>query len=383
MSLISDALKQGQRERSKQQSSGASPQPLLEGFFPYVATSPAPQGRSRRTLIAVIALSSVLLIGVAGWLTLPAIRRTLAARSQKAGTVSPPRQVVRASLAQPPVTGAPTDSSRAVGQGRTASTDRRTDNGPTTSPLISPTRQAIEQEPAVIPRQKTAAIPAGPVAARSDTIIARPGALIEQTPPAVSRGGGRVSVDYEARATELFNLGDLQGARENFVLATRYAPTARAWTNYGVTLQKLGDLASASAAYQTAIGIDGNYLEAWLYQGRVAKIMGEPQRSIPLFQRARSINPRHSEVNTELAELEANARNWTEARRFAGEAVRADPANSRAHWFLATSADQLSDSEMAIREYTAYLQTIGSAEKENLASVGYARTRLQQLRGKP
>jgi Tfp pilus assembly protein PilF len=147
-----------------------------------------------------------------------------------------------------------------------------------------------------------------------------------------------------------------------------------------VTLQKLGDLPGAAAAYQTAIGIDGSYLEAWLYQGRLAVRAGEPQKAVPLFQRARAINPRHSEVNTELAELEWNAGNPTEARRFAEDAIRSDPSNSRAHWFLAISADKLGDADAAVREFTAYLQTIGTGEKDNVQSVGWARTRLQQLK---
>jgi Flp pilus assembly protein TadD len=190
-------------------------------------------------------------------------------------------------------------------------------------------------------------------------------------------------VDYEAQATAAFNAGDLSGARDKFQLATRFAPTARAWTNYGVTLQRLGDNAGASAAYQSAIGIDANYLEAWLYQGRLVAALGDIGRAIPLFQRARSINPRNADVNIELARLEYDARNFTEARRFAEEAARADQSNYRGHWYLAVASDQLKDGETALRAYTAYLRTVGDDEREQAQFVGFARQRVAALGGRP
>src|SRR2546430_12792793 len=58
MSLISDALKTAQRERSGQTPPGSGDQPLLDGFFPYVSTS-APSGRSQRTRIAMISVWSL------------------------------------------------------------------------------------------------------------------------------------------------------------------------------------------------------------------------------------------------------------------------------------------------------------------------------------
>lgn len=190
-------------------------------------------------------------------------------------------------------------------------------------------------------------------------------------------------VDYEAEATALFNAGDLAGARDRFQLATRFAPTARAWTNYGVTLQRLGDFAGAASAYQAAIGVDANYLEAWLYQGRLAADRGDIANAVPLFQRARAINPRSAEVNVELARLEYDSGNFTEAKRFAEEAARSDPANTRANWYIGVASDTLKDAASAIRGFTAYLQYIGAAERDQAQFVGWARQRLAALRGKP
>jgi cytochrome c-type biogenesis protein CcmH/NrfG len=85
----------------------------------------------------------------------------------------------------------------------------------------------------------------------------------------------------------------------------------------------------------------------------------------------------------ELARLESEAQNWSETRRFSEDAVRADPSNARAHWYLAIATDQLKDFEVAAREYAAYLQTVGAAERDQARFVGYARQRLTDLKGKP
>jgi tetratricopeptide (TPR) repeat protein len=272
------------------------------------------------------------------------------------------------------------------------------------APIVTDTAAVVAADPTVAsPPEVTAPAPEnvsrGSTARRAPTSGNRavgpmPAARVQSSPvdsavtakavqraPSLSADPARV--DYEAQATALFNAGDLVAAREKFQLATRYSPTARAWTNYGVTLQKLGDNGGAAAAYQSAIGIDANYLEAWLYQGRLAVSLNDVARAIPMFQRARAINPRHSDVNVELARLENDAKNWTESRRFAEDAVRGDPSNARAHWYLAISTDQLQDFEVAVREYAAYLQTVGAAERDQAQFVGYARQRLVQLRGKP
>jgi tetratricopeptide (TPR) repeat protein len=208
---------------------------------------------------------------------------------------------------------------------------------------------------------------------------------IESIPraPATRNETATSRIDYEAQATAAFNAGDLLAAREKFMLATRYAPTARAWTNYGVTLQRLGDNAGAAAAYQSAIGIDANYLEAWLYQGRLASDLGDIGRAIPLFHRARAINPRNADVNIELARLQYDAKNWSDARRFAEDAMRGDPTNARGHWYFAVASDQLKDTEDAIRGYSGYLQTVGAADREQAQFVGYARERVALLKGRP
>jgi Flp pilus assembly protein TadD len=369
MSLISDALKTAQRQRPATPASNEG-QPLLEGFLPYVSSTPR-ESRSSRSRLVIIAAASIAVIAVAAWLSAPVLGRMLGGRGrQDPPILLPPPLVVRTPVGPEQTAVLPVDSQPV------ASADQ---GKQTRAPDLSPPAVSASEPRATL--ADTRAVPlAEPAKMRADSAAA-PSRI--SMPSAISPTIRQPAVDYEAEATALFNAGDLVGARDRFLLATRHSPTARAWTNYGVTLQKLGELPAASAAYEAAIGIDGNYLEAWLYLGRVTIHLGESYKAVPLFERALRINPRHSEVNTELADLQFKAMNWTETRRFAEVAVKADPANARAHYLLAIASDELKDVEVAAREFAAYLQTIGSAGKDDARSMGYAQRRLQELRGKP
>ena len=359
MSLLHDAIKAKQRERAARGPSEGNQPLAMEGFLPYVSGSPGRDGSRRRPII-VVGVAALALIAVAVWLAWP--RRS-----------SPPTQVRAPIILPPPV--------MVSQQPKTVSPPR---------PNVADTllSASAEQTPAGLPAVARARAES-PEPQQSDQrgIVARTpnssAAVTEvRESPRIEPAPVRPSVDYEAQATLLFNAGDLPGARDKFVLATRFAPSARVWTNYGVTLQRLGDLSGAVAAYRSAVGIDGNYLEAWLYQGRVAAEQGDLTRAVPLFQRALAINPRNAEANVELARLEYESQNWTQARRFAEAALRGDATSVRAYWYLAVASDPLKDTEAAIRGYTGYLRFVGDAS-DQAKFIGWARTRLEELRGKP
>jgi Flp pilus assembly protein TadD len=364
MSLISDAIKTAQRQKAGM-TPAKEPQPLIDGFFPYVSTS-APK-RQSRILPITLAVGATAGIAFAAWIGVSMLRKTPASPGRQP-IVLPPRNVAQAP--------AVTESAKV------ATVAPKTVPAPEAAPPTAPTASNSRSPSQPTSRAPVKSATAAPTVPR-DSAIANPRQDVPAAPTSVTRASvSEPRVNYEEQAAALFNLKDYVGARDKFLLATRYAPTARAWTNYGVTLQMLGDNAGASNAYQTATSLDANYLEAWLYQGRLAVALGDPARAVPLFQRARSIDSRNTQVNTDLAELEANAKNWTDARKFADDAVKADASNFRAHYYLAVSADQLGDADVALREYTSYLQTIGGSEAQYAKNVQWARQRISQLRGK-
>src|SRR3954465_9477357 len=67
MSLISDALKTAQRGRRGRTQSPNSSQPLVEGFFPYVASDKSGT-RSRRGPIILVSAGALVLLSIVGWL---------------------------------------------------------------------------------------------------------------------------------------------------------------------------------------------------------------------------------------------------------------------------------------------------------------------------
>ncbi|HEY6220744.1 MAG TPA: tetratricopeptide repeat protein [Gemmatimonadaceae bacterium] len=372
MSLINDALKTAQRERSGQVQSGSGGQPLLDGFFPYTSTG-SPKGQANRARVALIAGAGLVVFGVGLWFAVPMVRAALRSAPKQTQGIGPSPQQ---SGPAPTVTPVAPPEQVAAAAAETTSVDSTQARTPAENPTVD--RQVQHKS-----RGRPTVTAADPGAVRREA-IAQPSEPLSGPPDR----GGSVSVEagrpnLEAEAVAAFNTGDYQTARVRFEAALRAIPTASGWTNYGVTLEKLGDQRGAAAAYQKAMGVDPSYLNAWLYLARIYSAGGDVQRAVPLFNRALEIEPTNSDVNADLAELEFKMGAFPEARRYAGVAARSNPSNPRAHYYLALSADTLKDRDLARRGYEDFLRTIAGQERENSASVGYARVRLQELKGKP
>src|SRR3954462_1153243 len=100
MSLISDALKTAQRERSGQAATGPTGQPLLDGFFPYVSTS-SPKRASKLARVGVIAALSVAILGTAAWFGFPSIRRSFDRTAAASAPVTLPVRMIHTPPSQP------------------------------------------------------------------------------------------------------------------------------------------------------------------------------------------------------------------------------------------------------------------------------------------
>jgi Flp pilus assembly protein TadD len=369
VSLLQDAMKAKQRERAERTRPESDPQLAVQGFFPYASKAPTRTPAKRRAMFLVGGAAALLLV-VAVWLGWQKGGKASSSATRPPIILPPPVTVSN----KPPV----------VDSFRVAASDAKPAAPDAKAAVIEPKPAVHEasssgQSAVSLPKQRRPPLRDEPISPRpiASEPADNPTAMVNE--PARVRP---VTVDYEAQATILFAAGDLAGARDKFEHATKAAPSARVWTNYGVTLQRLGDLDGAVAAYRSAIGIDPNYLEAWLYQARVAAEQGELARAIPLLQRALAINPLNADANVELARLEYESHNWTEARRFAETALRGDATSSRAYWYLAVASDPLKDSDAAIRGYTGYLKYVADTP-EQVNFIGWARTRLAELGRKP
>jgi Flp pilus assembly protein TadD len=371
MSLISDALKTAQRERSGQSKPDAGGEPLLEGFFPYISSS-APEGRPNRQRAVIISIVGGIVIGTAAWVSFPLIKRSLEQSKKVAPISSPTRTAITPPKTPPVQIVQAADTTKPVALTRD-STPTATDAAPPPPTLGASARKSPQNEPkTVVGATDRSAIP-------RDSQIAQPSEPLPTAPdtrPTTRR-------NFEAEAVAAYNAGDYTAARSLFESAVRNSPTASGWTNYGVTLEKLGEPRAAIRAYRNATGIDATYFNAWLYMARVYNLLGDGSQAVPLFDRARELDPNNSDVNADLAELEYKAGAFSEARRFAEVAVRSKPANGRAQYYLALAADTLKDRPVARQAFEDYLRVMVGQEKDNAASMGYARVRLQELKGKP
>jgi Flp pilus assembly protein TadD len=375
VSLINDALKTAQRERSGQSAAGPNGQPLLEGFFPYVSTSPS-EGRSRLGRVALISSLAVIVLGTAAWLGAPSLKRLFRSGPDRPNPiVLPPRQVASIPPQITPAVVQAADTQRS--DAPRADTSNRATSASITHEFDQPPHDVDRPARRVEPTRSVAVEPQTVTRAR-DTVIVEPSAAIASAPEPRN-----VRPNYEAEAISAFIAGDYQTARSRFELAVRVAPTASAWTNYGVTLEKLGQPQAAIRAYRSATAVDAGYFNAWLYLARVYNVIGDVAQAVPLFDRAREIEPGNTDVNADLAELEYKSGAFAEARRFADVATQSNPANARAQYYLALAADTLKDRTVARQAFESYLRAVAGQERDNVASVGYARVRLQQLRDRP
>lgn len=373
MSLINDALKTAQRERSGQIKGVSGSQPLLDGFFPYVSTS-ASKGRANRTRVALTAIGLLVVLTLGLWFAAPSIRVALRPAPKEQVAIGLP---VRPQAPAPVVTpaGAPAQGS--------ASAAAPTPSSDSTSILTSAPDSVAGREAPHNARIRPTVAADKPVTWKRAATI-QPAETLPHSPGNPGSAAAEpVRPNLEAEAVAAFNVGDYQTARVRFETALRAVPTASGWTNYGVTLEKLGSPRAAADAYQKAMGIDPNYLNAWLYLARIYAAGGDVQRAVPLFNRALEIDPNNSDVNADLAELEFKAGAFSEARHYADVAARNNASNPRAHYYLALAADTLKDRDLARRAFEDFLRAIAGQERENSASVGYARVRLQELKGKP
>src|ERR1041385_5910022 len=193
MSLINDALKTAQRERSGQVKGGSGSQPLLEGFFPYVSTGSA-KSQPNRARVALAAGGGLVVLVVGLWFAMPAIRLALKSAPKPQGIVAPAGQVS-------PPTATPPETQQVAAAAETTSVAAPSAPVATENP---PVEQETQRRARTRP---TIAAADGGGSKRAS--IAQPAESLARTPDR----GGFVSVEsprpnLEPEAVTAFNAGD-------------------------------------------------------------------------------------------------------------------------------------------------------------------------------
>ncbi|MEH2070782.1 MAG: tetratricopeptide repeat protein [Nostoc sp.] len=113
------------------------------------------------------------------------------------------------------------------------------------------------------------------------------------TPPGFSQAikiNPQDAVAYKNRGNARSDLGDFQGAIEDYTQAIQINPNyADAYYNRGNARSDLGDLEGAIEDYTQAIQINSNYADAYYNRGNICLQILEKQRAIEDFQKAADI----------------------------------------------------------------------------------------------
>jgi tetratricopeptide (TPR) repeat protein len=114
----------------------------------------------------------------------------------------------------------------------------------------------------------------------------------------------QIGQDWGARAAALKAAGDLAGAADAYAAAVRARPTsAVAEHNLAATLGDLGDHAGALAATKRAFDKGGDAPETWLVHARSLQALGEVAAAEAAFEEAIRRRPGYAVAHRDLAQL--------------------------------------------------------------------------------
>lgn len=362
MSLISDALKEAQRER-RGRGGEQNVVPLYESVFPS-ARRTKKGWKPTAMVVGALVMAGIAVGSTAVILKhLPSATRSNATPAQTRANNSAPTTPAGASRA--PVAGGarsntpPATSSTTIAPRET--TTGRTKTPPSTVASSATTTDRVEQR-------------SGPVV---PTGAARPSAPTVATvsPPAPERPaprGVRVVLDPvgSSPADSLSRLayaehtkGSLDVARDLYekAIATKQAP-AEVFNNYGVLLLQQSNRALATEMFRQAISRDDTNVEAWINLGDAYIAAGHHASALSAFDRARQLDPARASIKIRLAGEYLEIGDTASARRLYQDAVQSKPSDPRAHYALATFLLVVNDTAAAMREFDAFL-TIAAASR--------------------
>ncbi|ABW68221.1 tetratricopeptide repeat protein [Desulfosudis oleivorans] len=139
---------------------------------------------------------------------------------------------------------------------------------------------------------------------------------------------------------------------------TEKSPTlARPWSNLGMALQIAGNSEAALQAFQKAIALDPNHMEAHNNSGFILRELGRPKEAIKFFRRALEINPAYADAHYNLGLAFFDLKDMAQARTAFEQTLRVNPLYSKAHNNLGVILMQEGDHEAAVAAYQRALKT--------------------------
>lgn len=188
-----------------------------------------------------------------------------------------------------------------------------------------------------------------------------------------------VGRDAFAEALDAHRRRDFAAAVALYRTALERQPgSAEVLNNLGTAYQALGQRAQARDAFRRAITADPGHARAWSNLGVVLGEMGEGMEAQTALAEAVRLDPTNRGAKVNLANQLLNGGLATDARRVLEEVLREDPRLAEAHYALARALEALGDRTSAARHYRTFMET-GAGRFPQLEAV--VRRRVEQLSG--
>jgi Tfp pilus assembly protein PilF len=370
MSLIADALKRAQEERSGGRRDDKARRLLTRPGPVRVATeratkSPAVMGAGAALAASLVVLSVVAAGAFPRAGSGPVEGAVLAAGAGTSGARGP------GSTESAGVVGPETDAESPQAEGDAGSV-------PPTAAAPSRVGAPVTGEPPSTYGQQ-AGHGNAPAPARG---LSRVGDDPGAAPPAVAPGGApggapsearvahvpgarsfTLSVERGADAGQLFTralaaqqAGDLVAAAELYAGAVAARPSdPQLHNNLGTVYRGLGRSEEALSSFRSAVEADPRYAPAWSNLGMVLEGLGRAEEAVEAFRSALRVDPSNLGAKVNLANKYHELGVEDEARRLLTEALRADPSFPEAHYGMARVLETGGDVTGAVRHYRLFL----------------------------
>jgi Tfp pilus assembly protein PilF len=354
MSLINEALKTAQRERSER-SVPKSEQQVLEGFFPFIDGGARRVAPSRRGLLLGGVAAVVLLVGAGSAIELARLRHGSAPLRSIGRPVSvsakeppslPPVQAAKPNPPQPQ-------------QARKDSAAK---------PVLSAKAPAQQAAPRTAPVVRVVVADSG--AGRSTAANPTTSAVVSATIGTLNSSAGGVTLEGPppraldlrvSQGVDAMSRGDYASASQIFQSALSLGtPSRELHYNWAVTLEHLGDLDAAGSEFNKALFVDPTWVLAMLGYATVLNQQNNAQSATAWINKAMLLEPNNVHVLLAYAHQFGLVADFSSERHWLELAVAADKTNATAHYNFATVLLGLADTTAAVREFNAALRYSGS-----------------------
>jgi Tfp pilus assembly protein PilF len=334
MSLITDALKRAQEQRTADRSDDRARRLLTRPAAVPVARGPARVDRPRLAAASALVAAVAVLLGV----VVAAVPDVPAA---------PPAA---------PAAPVATESVREPGEGAEAEMAAVTEPERETA---GATVTASAREPA----RESPTSPRSPTSPTSREAVAEAATRTPAPVGAPAAAGFRLSVEtgadartLAARALAAQQRGDAAAAIDLYRQAIGVRPSdPQLHNNLGMLLRGENRPEEAAESFLAAVTADPGYAVAWSNLGMVLDGEGRSEEAVAAFRSALRADPTNLGARVNLANTYLALGVADEARRLLTEALRTDPTLAEAQYAMGRALETAGDTAGAVRHYRLFL----------------------------